>query len=219
MVVKASSRSGFGPRTFSTCGRSSHVGALDRGHAAGVGAGNLRVAENRDPREFLHQLLEQGHLPNGAFGVVVGDAGDVRARAFQRRRNADRDRIGHQGHHDRYRRRGLSCRGCRWAADGDEDADTLFHQLSREARQAVELPFGEARLVDDMGAFDIAEFRHALLDLVEMCSGFAVDHGTRVEERAHPVDLAGGLGARHNTSQSQAKGGGRIRSRVSAHRR
>ena len=117
---------------------------------------------------FGQHLLEECHLPNGQFGIVVGDAREVSPGPLERGRGANGDRIGDKGKHDRDRRGRISCR-VRWrTAVGDNDVYALADQFSGEARQTVELSFGRTHLIDDVGSFDIAELRQTRAQ--ELCA-------------------------------------------------
>jgi len=142
--------------------------------------------KNRDPREFRNHLLEECHVPNGEFGIVVGDSREVSPRPLKCSRGANGDRIGDKGKHDRDRRGRFSRRVCWRTAVADNDVYALADQFSGEARQAVELSFSSTHLIKDIGSFDIAELRQTRAKRFGFRAGVVT-----VKEHANPVNFAG----------------------------
>ena len=77
-------------------------------------------------------------MPNGEFGIVVGDSREVSPRPLKRSRGANGDRIGDKGKHDRNRRGRFSRRVCWRTAVADNDVYALADQFSGEARQGAD---------------------------------------------------------------------------------
>jgi hypothetical protein len=132
MALKAASRSGAGPRSFSTWG---------------------------DARQLRDHFAQQFKLAPGLVRIVAGDAGRIPARALQGCGKADRHGIGHDGENDGYRLGGPDRRAGRRPAEGGNHAGIQRNQFRRQRRQAVELAFRVAAFEDEVLALGVAEFR------------------------------------------------------------
>jgi hypothetical protein len=178
----------------------SNVVALERGEPAGVGTGDVRVAQERGVGEIGEHLFEDRKLSRRPLRIMVGGARNVSAGTGQRCGGADPDRISDQLRDDRNRRGGLA-RGSSWRATvGCDNVDIQRYEFSGKSRQAIQLSLGISGFEDDVCALDIAQAPEFFLEQFELRAG------QPVLQHAYTKDFRGLLRLR-DTSRKGSNGG------------